>query len=183
MYHQLVVLKQCLLKQQPTHSKSCGATAGICTSACLPGFATAMQIPCEHHRMQVGLRLQQVGALATQSRMMQLLGSRKLQHRGLTKIRTSTAQQRDDQAGTVQQVGILNARSQVWSLADCYDRKSVLSIAFQVSCGLQGALLAHLQGDAASLSLSELMQHAAVVRDQGHQFISFSPKVMPVSAS
>ena len=63
----------------------------------------------------------------------------------------------------------------------CYDRKSVLSIA--VSCALQGALLAHLQGDAASLRLSELMQHAAVVRDQGHQFISFSPKVMPVSAS
>ena len=63
------------------------------------------------------------------------------------------------------------------------DRKFVLSVAFEMLCGLQGAALAHLQEDVASLRLPKLMQHAAAVRDQGHQFISFSPKVLPLSAS
>ena len=76
-----------------------------------------MQIPCEHHRMQLGWRLQQVGALATQSKMMQLSGNRKLQHREQTKLSTIRAQQQGNQAGIVQGVGNVSARSQVQSRA------------------------------------------------------------------
>ena len=80
-----------------------------------------------------------------------------------------------------QNVSVPGARFSPLGLFD--DKKSEVSIASEVSCGLQGAALAHLQEDIASLSLPKLMQCAAAVRDQGHQFISFSPKVLPLSAS
>ena len=69
-----------------------------------------------HHRMQLNLRAQQVGALATQSWMLQLSG-RQLNHRKLTNLRPVKAQQQDDQAETLQQVDKFSARSQVQHLA------------------------------------------------------------------